>query len=338
MSTEDKYMTVEEVAQYLGFEKQTIYNKVHTNAIPYHKIGLKAVRFKKAEVDAWIERQKTNATEFIKKGGRYLLKIEDALRDYDITTEKDFLAEFLKETKGYWSVERLPFEFNKEDMRIVKEVLKNGLVFPRVIKSGVSMYEGCDDSTLTSYLTLYKILKDKFSPQFKDGGYMDFFKRLKGRLVENVKEHFALPDTDTPDGQNEAFIGFRVNDLSDDLLHEVRRIAVYLEYGKKEPKGSFTAYANRYFTAETFVALYVERFCFFAQNPFAELGSFYLKDKPVSQLTPLQIEHGLKNDLFTFDEIKANLSSRIADIEAEATALKAIVKHSAKGGGRGRKD
>lgn len=57
MPSEDKYMTVEEVAAYLGYEKQTIYNKVHTNAIPFPKIGPKTVRFKKAEVDAWIERK-----------------------------------------------------------------------------------------------------------------------------------------------------------------------------------------------------------------------------------------------------------------------------------------
>lgn len=338
MPSEDKYMTVEEVAAYLGFEKQTIYNKVHTNAIPFHKIGLKAVRFKKAEVDAWIERQKTSAREYVKKGGRYLLKIEDALRDYDITSEKEFLAVFLRETKSYWTGERLPFEFNKEDMRIVKEILKNGLVFPRVIKSGVPIYEGCDDSTLTSYLTLYKVLKDKFSPLFKDGADLDFFKLLKGRLIENVKEHFALPDPDTAEDQGEAFIGFRVNDLADDFLHEFRRIVVYLEYGKKEPKSSLIAYANRYFNAETFVALYVEKFCYFAQNPFSDYGHFYLKDKPVDQLTPSQIELGLKHDLFSFDEIKAALTARIADLGAETAALKSIVKQSTKGGVRGRKD
>ncbi len=52
---EDRYMTAEEVAQYLGFEKQTIYNKTHNKEIPFYKLGRKAVRFKKAEIDAWVK-------------------------------------------------------------------------------------------------------------------------------------------------------------------------------------------------------------------------------------------------------------------------------------------
>lgn len=68
MAAEDKYMTVDEVAQYLGFEKQTIYNKIHNKQIPFHKIGLKAVRFKKAEIDNWIVEQRKEERRYLKKG------------------------------------------------------------------------------------------------------------------------------------------------------------------------------------------------------------------------------------------------------------------------------
>lgn len=50
----DTYWTVKDVAEYLGMKVQTIYNLVHQGTIPFHKIGLKSVRFKKDEIDVWI--------------------------------------------------------------------------------------------------------------------------------------------------------------------------------------------------------------------------------------------------------------------------------------------
>lgn len=44
-----KLLTIEEVAELFRFKKQSIYNMVHENRIPYIKIG-NAVRFKEEDI------------------------------------------------------------------------------------------------------------------------------------------------------------------------------------------------------------------------------------------------------------------------------------------------
>jgi excisionase family DNA binding protein len=53
----DSYLTAEQVAEYIGFSVGTIYNKVSAGEFPCHKFGAKTVRFKKSEVDAWLNEQ-----------------------------------------------------------------------------------------------------------------------------------------------------------------------------------------------------------------------------------------------------------------------------------------
>ena len=48
-------MNVEELADYLGLKKQTIYNWLHQRKISGIKIG-KVWRFEKQEIDNWLKR------------------------------------------------------------------------------------------------------------------------------------------------------------------------------------------------------------------------------------------------------------------------------------------
>lgn len=56
----DRLLTVAEVARYVGLAQGTIYNKVNRGEIPYVKLG-RAVRFRRSEIDAWIENQRPKA-------------------------------------------------------------------------------------------------------------------------------------------------------------------------------------------------------------------------------------------------------------------------------------
>ncbi len=49
----EKFMTIDDAAEYLGFSRGTIYNKVSADEIPYHKLSAKALRFKQGELDEW---------------------------------------------------------------------------------------------------------------------------------------------------------------------------------------------------------------------------------------------------------------------------------------------
>ncbi len=51
----DKIFTVETLAKYLGVEKEWVYS--HIKEIPHSKVG-RFPRFRKAEIDKWLESQK----------------------------------------------------------------------------------------------------------------------------------------------------------------------------------------------------------------------------------------------------------------------------------------
>lgn len=51
----DRWLSVQEIAHYLGISKETIYRWIDLKKIPAHKIG-KQWKFKAAEVDHWIHR------------------------------------------------------------------------------------------------------------------------------------------------------------------------------------------------------------------------------------------------------------------------------------------
>ncbi|MDY0374437.1 MAG: helix-turn-helix domain-containing protein [Desulfobacterium sp.] len=57
---EDRWLSVEEIAQYLGISKDTVYTWISAKGIPAHKIG-RLWKFKKDEVDIWVRGGKVKA-------------------------------------------------------------------------------------------------------------------------------------------------------------------------------------------------------------------------------------------------------------------------------------
>jgi excisionase family DNA binding protein len=54
----EKWSSLEEVANYIGVNKDTIRNWIRKGKIPAHKIG-KLWKFRLSEVDAWVESGKS---------------------------------------------------------------------------------------------------------------------------------------------------------------------------------------------------------------------------------------------------------------------------------------
>ncbi|OGR23288.1 MAG: transcriptional regulator [Desulfobacterales bacterium RIFOXYA12_FULL_46_15] len=50
---EDRWLSVEEIAQYLGISKDTVYTWINKKKLPAQKIG-RLWKFKKDEVDGWV--------------------------------------------------------------------------------------------------------------------------------------------------------------------------------------------------------------------------------------------------------------------------------------------
>lgn len=53
MSSESRWLSVEEIAAHLGVSKETIYRWLEANKIPAHRVG-RLWKFQKEEVDSWV--------------------------------------------------------------------------------------------------------------------------------------------------------------------------------------------------------------------------------------------------------------------------------------------
>ena len=54
---EERWLSVEEIAQHLGVKRDTVYKWIEKNTIPAHKVG-RLWKFKISQVDAWVESDK----------------------------------------------------------------------------------------------------------------------------------------------------------------------------------------------------------------------------------------------------------------------------------------
>ena len=51
--TKDRWLSVEEIAEYLGVSKDTVYSWINKKEMPAHRIG-RPWKFKADEVDLWV--------------------------------------------------------------------------------------------------------------------------------------------------------------------------------------------------------------------------------------------------------------------------------------------
>ena len=50
---EDRWLSVEEIAAYLGVKRDTVYKWIERKAMPAHKVG-RLWKFRRHEVDEWV--------------------------------------------------------------------------------------------------------------------------------------------------------------------------------------------------------------------------------------------------------------------------------------------
>lgn len=51
----EKLLKVEDVADLLGVTTQTVYMYIHQNTIPYLRVSEKTIRFRKEDIEKWLE-------------------------------------------------------------------------------------------------------------------------------------------------------------------------------------------------------------------------------------------------------------------------------------------
>lgn len=81
------YLNIDELSEYLGIKKKTLYNKTNRGEIPYFKFG-RLIRFKKSDVDAW-EISQRKIIDIDKKGKDIVKSFEkNNVTDIDTTLQK----------------------------------------------------------------------------------------------------------------------------------------------------------------------------------------------------------------------------------------------------------
>jgi excisionase family DNA binding protein len=66
---DDRWLSVDEIADYLGVAKDTIYTWVTAKSMPGHKVG-RFWKFKKEDVDAWVREGGASSDDFDDKEPR----------------------------------------------------------------------------------------------------------------------------------------------------------------------------------------------------------------------------------------------------------------------------
>ena len=61
MDSQNKLLTIDDVANYLNIKKRTIYKYVQENYIPHIKINKKVIRFEIAKIDNWLDTLKNSS-------------------------------------------------------------------------------------------------------------------------------------------------------------------------------------------------------------------------------------------------------------------------------------
>jgi len=51
---EERWLSVDEIAEYLGVSKDTVYGWINSRGMPAHRVG-KLWKFKKADIDDWVK-------------------------------------------------------------------------------------------------------------------------------------------------------------------------------------------------------------------------------------------------------------------------------------------
>jgi len=59
----DNYISIEEAADYLGVKTSTIRSWIKKENMPFHRVGGKLLKFKRFEIDEWVNSEKNRDIE-----------------------------------------------------------------------------------------------------------------------------------------------------------------------------------------------------------------------------------------------------------------------------------
>jgi excisionase family DNA binding protein len=68
VTVEDRWLSVDELTEYLGVSRDTVYTWLSTKALPGHKVG-RLWKFKREEIDDWVRAGHANSAVGLRNEG-----------------------------------------------------------------------------------------------------------------------------------------------------------------------------------------------------------------------------------------------------------------------------
>jgi excisionase family DNA binding protein len=91
---QERYLTINEVSQYLNVKRSTLYSWVKSGEMPHYRLN-RMVRFRKADIDTWMENHRSESTEKSKKVSGFLKVMNRPRMNIDSLVKKS-----IDEVKG----------------------------------------------------------------------------------------------------------------------------------------------------------------------------------------------------------------------------------------------
>jgi len=82
-----EFLNIQALSQFLGIKVSTLYAMVEERKVPYYRIG-RLIRFKKSEIDLWLEGQRKACADVNKETRRILKTIERPGKDINQIVRK----------------------------------------------------------------------------------------------------------------------------------------------------------------------------------------------------------------------------------------------------------
>jgi len=96
-----EFLTINELSEYLSIKTSTLYSMVESCEITHYRVG-RLIRFKKQDIDAWMERHRREEIDTHKKARGILKAISRPVTDIDSMIKKSIAeAKGLKYTHDY---------------------------------------------------------------------------------------------------------------------------------------------------------------------------------------------------------------------------------------------
>jgi excisionase family DNA binding protein len=84
---EREFLTINEVSEYFGIKKSTLYFHVENGDIPHYRIG-RLIRFRKQDIDQWMAANKKETINLPKLASRMLGKVPHQVLDVPSIVKK----------------------------------------------------------------------------------------------------------------------------------------------------------------------------------------------------------------------------------------------------------